>query len=59
MQALLTDSYKLKFSATGSKRKQYIRYCFQNVARILMDGNYGTLLFGSNCLTKNCIIFKD
>ncbi|CAD8196339.1 unnamed protein product [Paramecium octaurelia] len=59
MQALLTDSYKLKFSATGSKRKQYIRYCFQNVARILMDGNYGTLLFGSNCLTKNFQLLED
>ncbi|CAD8121015.1 unnamed protein product [Paramecium sonneborni] len=59
MQALLTDSYKLKFSATGSKRKQYIRYCFQNVARILMDGNYGTLLFGSNCLSKNFQLLED
>ncbi|CAD8130777.1 unnamed protein product [Paramecium sonneborni] len=58
IQALLTDSYKLKFSATGLKRNHYVRYCFQNIVRILMDGNYGTLLFVSNCQPKNCIFFN-
>ncbi|CAD8142581.1 unnamed protein product [Paramecium octaurelia] len=52
LQQLLTESYKLKFKATGTKRKQYIRYCFQNIARLLLDGNYGTLLFGQSYFSK-------
>lgn len=55
MQSLLTDSYKLKFSATGSKRKAYIKYCFQNIVKSLLEGNYGPLLFGCNFLAKKCI----
>ncbi|CAD8135576.1 unnamed protein product [Paramecium octaurelia] len=52
LQQLLTESYKLKFNATGTKRKQYMRYCFQNIARLLLDGNYGTLLFGQSYFSK-------
>ncbi|CAD8131888.1 unnamed protein product [Paramecium pentaurelia] len=53
LQQLLTESYKLKYKATGIKRKQYIKYCFQNIARLLLDGNYGTLLFGQSYFSKN------
>jgi len=46
MVQLLVDSYKLRFSASGSRRKQYIKYCFQNIAKAMLEGNYGPLLFG-------------
>ena len=45
----------MRFGATGTKRKSFLKFCTQNIGKQFLSGNFFTLLLGSQDIDKTCI----